>query len=835
MEKWGNLQYQPNLPLGESRTYVTGGEAHIALSLKAAKEGMVLLKNQANILPLARGTKVALFGKGSFDYVKGGGGSGQVYTAYSRNLHEGLKLQNDKVQIFEKLSHFYKQAVEAQYEEGLPPGMTEEPQIPEELLREAAAYTDTAIVAISRFSGEGWDRASGKLADKEGTDSTTPKSTEKEKNARERNTAEGNTEAENPLLREKKMMSLSTDLFERGDFYLSLREQALVEAVTKNFTHVIIVMNVGGMVDTSWFKENPCIQAVLMAWQAGIEGGMAMAQLLVGEANPCGKLSDTFAASLEDYPSTWNFHESEDYVDYTDDIYVGYRYFETIPGASQKVNYPFGFGLSYTDFQITCARVTETPTGFSFQVQVVNTGDIPGKEVVQIYVKAPQGKLGKPEKELKAFGKTRLLQAGEAQILTLFVSRASLASYDDLGKVQRSAYILEEGIYRFFVGNSVRDGSWTDYVYELKHPLIVEQLTQKLAPAQLKKRLCADGSWEELPLKVPHDPDASGIGKIPFAEMEEYTPGVREQKGVPLNPNLWDSSHPLLEVAEGKLSMEAFIDQLSDEDLACLLGGQPNTGVANTFGFGNLPQWGVPNIMTADGPAGLRIHPKCGVSTTAWPCATLLACTWNPKLAEQVGIAGAREVKENHIGVWLTPGINIHRSPLCGRNFEYYSEDPLLTGKMAGAMVHGIQSEHIAASVKHFAFNNKETNRRNSDSRVSERAAREIYLKAFEIIVKEQNPWTIMSSYNMINGHRCSECRELLTDILRGEWGFQGMVTTDWWNWGEHYKETKAGNDVKMGCGYPKRLLLAKEQMLLTREEMEVCGKRILELILRMD
>ena len=239
--------------------------------------------------------------------------------------------------------------------------------------------------------------------------------------------------------------------------------------------------------------------------------------------------------------------------------------------------------------------------------------------------------------------------------------------------------------------------------------------------------------------------------------------------------------------------------------------------------------------MTADGPAGLRIQPQCHVYTTAWPCATMLACTWNTELVEEVGDAGASEVKENNIGIWLTPAMNIHRSPLCGRNFEYYSEDPLVAGKMGAAMVRGIQSQHIAASVKHFACNNKETNRKDSDSRVSERALREIYLKGFEIVVKEADPWTIMSSYNLINGHRASENKELLTGILREEWGFKGIVTTDWWTRGEHYKEAKAGNDIKMGCGYPDRLLMALAKGLISREEIKICARRILEMILKLD
>ena len=274
---------------------------------------------------------------------------------------------------------------------------------------------------------------------------------------------------------------------------------------------------------------------------------------------------------------------------------------------------------------------------------------------------------------------------------------------------------------------------------------------------------------------------------------------------------------------------------MTDEEVAHLLGGQPNTGVANTFGWGNMPEYGIPNCMTADGPAGLRIAPECGVTTTAWPCATLLAATWNPNVVYQVGAAGGKEVKENNIAAWLTPALNIHRSPLCGRNFEYYSEDPLLAGVLAGAMVKGIQSQGVAATVKHFALNNKETDRKHSDSRVSERAAREIYLKAFEYVIKRAKPWAVMSSYNIINGCYASENKELLEDILRDEWGFDGMVTTDWWTLGEHYKEVKAGNDMKMACGDPKRLKEAMDQGLLTRQDLEHCAERVLNLILKLD
>ena len=574
-----------------------------------------------------------------------------------------------------------------------------------------------------------------------------------------------------------------------------------------------------------------------MAWQGGMEGGLATAELLAGEGNPSGKLSDTFARELNDYPSTYNFHESEKYVEYTDDIYVGYRYFETIPGAKEKVNYPFGFGLSYTQFVLGESQISIEEDQIRCMVSVTNTGDMAGKEVVQAYYGAPQGKLGKAARVLCAFAKTRLLQPGETQLMTLCWKIADMASYDDCGKVCKSAYVLEQGEYRFYIGTSVRDAVENATVYTAAKDIVTQQLTSRLAPTSLTKRMLADGTYEELETTEPVDTDANELEKMTTEEMEAFAPKTEGRA----RWRLWGDKTPdkqhhfLIEAAEGKITLEEFMAQLSDEQLAELLGGQPNTGVANTFGFGNLPDYGVPNIMTADGPAGLRISPECGVCTTAWPCSTLIACTWNPEVAQQVGAAGGAEVKENNIAVWLTPAVNIHRSPLCGRNFEYYSEDPYLTGKMASAMVKGIQSNHVGATVKHFALNNKETNRKNSDSRASERAIREIYLKAFEIIVKEANPWAIMSSYNIVNGRRTSENHELLTDVLRGEWGFEGAVTTDWWTNGEHYKEVAAGNDIKMATGFPERLMEALHKGIITRAELETCAKRVLNLILKVD
>lgn len=805
MDKWARSNYQPNLPLKDGK-YVTASAEHIALSLAAAEEGMVLLKNRDSLLPLTPGIKLCLFGKATFDYVKGGGGSGDVHTRYIRNLYEGIKLNND-AEIFEPLADFYRENTARQYRQGAVPGMTVEPELPDALLQQAKAFSDTALISISRFSGESWDRSSVEYIEE---DSPYP--------------PEG-----------KSMPQIAGEIFPDGDFYLTAAEKAMIRQVTASFKKVIVVLNTGGVIDTRWIRHDDSVGAALLAWQGGMEGGLAAANILFGRVTPSGKLPDTFACTLEDYPSSANFHESFHYVDYTEDIYVGYRYFHTIAGAEEKICYPFGYGLSYTAFATDVQTVHPENDSIHVLATVRNTGNYPGKEVVQLYCTAPQGKLGKPAYTLVCFSKTELLQPGQEQVLTLSFPLYAMASYDDSGLIQKSAYVLERGSYSFHIGGGLHDLKTIDYTLELESDKILQQLSEKLAPTSLSRRLRADGSFESLTLSPAHNPNEDALPRMADGETEGLSPAAvgypRRFRGRPYA----DGVHPLLDVAEGRLTLDAFIAQLSDDDLIHLLGGQPNTSVANTYGFGNLSAYGIPNIMTADGPAGVRIEPCTGVRTTAFPCGTLLASTWNPDIVRQVGEAGGAEVKENNLAVWLTPAVNIHRNPYCGRNFEYYSEDPLLAGTIGAAMVQGIQSNNVAACVKHFACNNKETNRKNSDSRLSERALREIYLKVFEIIVKTADPWSLMTSYNIINGHRASESHELLEDILRGEWGFRGCITTDWWNRSEHYKEVLAGNDVKMGTGFPERLKTALEKNLITRADLEICAKRVLELILKID
>ena len=766
-EKWARYKYNLTTNIGENGKRVTACDEHIALSRKAAGEGMVLLENNG-ILPLKEGTAVSLFGIGSLDYVKGGGGSGMVYSRYVRNLYEGFTLKAPRFSIFEPLSEYYYNEAMKILDERDGDHNTDntlpEIEVPDSLIKDAAQNSDVAIITIHRFSGEDWDRSEGK-----------------------------------------------------GDFYLNDAEEKLVKSVTEVFEHSVIVFNVGGMVDVSFARENPKIDAALLSWQAGQEGGLAIADILCGDTNPSGKLVDTFARKFSDYPSADTFNESRDYVKYYEDIFVGYRYFETIPEAKDKVVYPFGFGLSYTEFEFSNPIAKADGDKIEVSVTVKNIGKMAGKEVVQIYYSAPKGKLSKSAIELAAFQKTRLLEPSESQEIILSFDISDMASYDDVGKIKMSAYILEKGEYRFFVGNSCRNLKEADYKYIVTDEFVItKQLSQLCAPNNIEKRMLSDGSFEPLP--------SYPIKEYDIAPYENTATAPKREKPA-----------QFIEVYEGKITLDEFLAQFTDDELINCVSGIENRGVANTFGMAGVKRLGVPAIMTADGPAGLRLAPSTGIDTTAWPCATLLSSTWNLDLMFEIGKAGGLECKENGIAIWLTPALNIHRNPLCGRNFEYFSEDPLVAGKFAGAKVKGIQSVNTGASAKHFAANNKETNRYYSDSRMSERALREIYLKAFEICVKESNPYTIMTSYNIINGRRCCESYEQLELILRREWGFEGMITSDWWVPCNQAKCVLAGNDIRMPDGFPDKLKEALNSGELKRGHLEKCVKRILEMILKLD
>ncbi len=786
MDKFARFKFQPCIPLGEDGRCVTASAKHISLSRKAATEGMVLLKNENGALPLKKGEKIALFGKATIEYIKGGGGSGDVHTPYIRNIFEGF---SDKdVEIYMPLIDFYKEYVKRE-SVNIPTqaqinatwdivnamefctkrdDMTydtfasmhvPEAEVPAELIEDAAKNADTAIITISRFSAEGVDRRP-----------------------------------------------------QGGDYYLSDLEKDLIDKAGKLFKKVVIVINSGATIDCEYFAENSDVDAVLFTWQGGLEGGSAIADILTGDVNPSGKLVDTIAKSYDAFPCKDDFWECFDHLDYTDDIYVGYRYFETIPGGKEKVRYPFGFGLSYTSFAVTNKVCLENEGKILAIAEVKNTGSVAGREVVQVYYSAPQGKLGKAARELCAYKKTKLLQPGEKETLVMSFDINSMASFDDLGKIQKSAYVLEKGAYKFYIGTNVRSAEKVDFEYEINEDTITEQLTSWCKPFKLQKRMLSDGTFENLP---------TGDESYFYAKNEP-TGAKAPEKEV------------MFDKVGEEISIDEFVSQFTLEELMDFVGGHAPTGVANTGCFGGLKRLGVPAVPTADGPAGLRLEPETGIPTTAWPCATLLACTWDEDLISQVGAGGGAEIRENNLGVWLAPALNIHRDPLCGRNFEYYSEDPFVAGKCAAAATRGVQSQKVAVSIKHFACNNKEANRMGCDSRISERALREIYLKGFEIAVKESDPWTIMSSYNLINGQHTSESWELLTGILRNEWGFKGMVVTDWGVKNDPVKEVKAGNDMKMHCGYPEDLKIGFDDGRITRADLELCVKRILEMFLKL-
>ena len=363
----------------------------------------VLLENKG-VLPLQAGTTVALFGVGTLEYIIGGGGSGRVYPAYVRNIYEGFAEKAPRIGIYEPLTKFYYDYAQQNINHLTDKEILPEPVLPDSLIADAAKAADVAVIVIHRYSGEGWDRSAAK-----------------------------------------------------GDFYLTDEEQDLVNRVTASFANSVAVLNVGGMVDVSWIRENPKIGGALLAWQAGMEGGSAIADILCGDVNPSGKLVDTFAKTFSDYPSADTFNESDDYVEYYEDIYVGYRYFETIPGAAERVNYPFGYGLSYTSFDLSKPVAQETDGQIFVTLSVTNTGKTAGKEVVQVYFSAPQGMLGKSNISLAGFQKTKLLAPGETEKITIRFAVGDMASYDDLGKLCKSAYLLEQGEYRFLVGNSCRD------------------------------------------------------------------------------------------------------------------------------------------------------------------------------------------------------------------------------------------------------------------------------------------------------------------------------------------------------------------------------------------
>ncbi|WNS42003.1 glycoside hydrolase family 3 C-terminal domain-containing protein [Paenibacillus sp. MMS20-IR301] len=716
-------------------------EGFAEFSRTVAAEGAVLLKNEGQVLPLGNGESVAIFGRIQVNYYRSGTGSGgSVHVAYTTNLLDGLRSKKN-ISVNEELAAAYEQWITLNpFDDGgkvwaAEPWNQKEMPLADELVASARRQSAKAVVVIGRTAGEDQDNADAP-----------------------------------------------------GSYQLTEDEKAMLKQVTAHFEQTVVVLNVSNIIDMSWLDDagyvNP-ISAVIYSWHGGMEGGNAIADVLAGEVTPSGKLTDTIAYSIQDYPSTSNYGNEFKNL-YEEDIYVGYRYFETF--CPDKVHYEFGYGLSYTTFKLEAeeAKLVNQAgeTHIQINVNVTNTGSTyAGKEVVQVYYEAPQGQLGQPAKALAAFVKTGLLQPGEAQQLTVSFPLHALASYDDAGVTGHpSAYVLEAGTYRFYAGTSVKavtevqvDGQAG---YVLDELVVVEQLEEAMAPTESFMRMKPgvrkeDGSYELITEAVP-------TRKVDLAErIARNLPETLVQTG-----NL---GHTLRDVHEGKVSMSSFIAQLSDQDLAAIVRGEGMSsplvtpGTASAFGgvSDSLFNYGIPVAATADGPSGIRMD--SGQKATQVSIGTLLAATWNAELVEELYVMEGQELLRNQVDTLLGPGLNIRRSPLNGRNFEYFSEDPLVSGIFAAACTRGIMKGGSNATLKHFACNNQEKHRSKVDAVVSERALREIYLKGFEIAVKQGGANSIMTSYNPVNGHWAASNYDLNTTLLRGEWGFTGIVMTDWW------------------------------------------------------
>lgn len=681
-------------------------------ALECAAEGAVLLKNEKNTLPLGKHDRVCLFGRMQKHYLFSGTGSGgRVNPPYVTNIfdslkHAGVMLDGDTEKYYDDFCAMNP------YDFGngwTHPHSQSEPVPDEAMISEAAKRCGVAVMVIARTAGEDSDCVP-----------------------------------------------------EKGSYYLSDAESDVLTMLRKHFRSVCVLLNVCGIIDTSW---TDLADAVLLLWQAGIEGGTAAAGLLTGRFCPSGHLPDTIPVSYDAVPTKNNFGNPERNV-YAEDIYVGYRYYLTF--APQDVAFPFGFGLSYTKFEITPSDARRENGATELTVTVRNTGGYAGKATVQCYASQPRGALGKPARILCGFEKTPLLKPDEICAVKITVPDEALASYDDGGYTGcKSCLLLEKGEYVLSVGES-SDNTEKAFSFTLEHNRVLKRLRQELAPVTPFERLENRGGepvYVPAPLKDERLPD-------PFPEEIRQT---------------GDRGIKLADVGSGKAEMSDFIAQLSDAELCCIVRGEgmsspkvtPGTAAAYGGVTPSLCAKGIPTMCCTDGPSGVRMvsDSKC----FAYPCATAIAASWNTSLAERMYECCGHELASYGVDILLGPGVNIHRDPLCGRNFEYFSEDPLLAGKMGAAVARGLSAAGVSGAVKHFLGNNQEFSRHRADSVISERAVREIYARPFEITVTESDICAVMTSYNRINGRWAASDGELCRGLLRDGFGFDGFVMTDWW------------------------------------------------------
>ena len=754
---------------------------HATIAREAAEEGIVLLKNEG-VLPLEPGSRVALFGAGASHTVKGGTGSGDVNERHSTTIEEGMRklgfvIASDswlrgydrlyeaerlrwRDRIYEKMNGenipFFRAYSSTPFR--LPAG---EP-IPE-------TDTDTAVYVISRIAGEGADRHLP------------------------------------------------------GDYLLSAEEEAALEAVCRAYEKVIVIINAGGVMDLSFLDRYPAIRGLLIVSQPGMAGGEAVAAVLSGQVCPSGHLTDSWAFHYTDYPSSAGFlsEDGTSQVRYTEGIYVGYRYFDTF---GIPVRYGFGEGLSYTDFELGVPEITVSPEGrVLVRTGVKNTGAVAGRAVVQLYVQLPFGKLEKEARRLAAFAKSGLLQPGIGERLELSFEADALTSYDPAVP----GWVLEKGLYGLYLGMSLKESRLVGAL-SLSEDLTIQR-TMHICPVQ--------ESLEEL---HPQRETA----KARYLQMTEAAGSIP----VLPYPHLCMTETDYTEPTPDR-EAERITEQLTQEQRIALVIGDPGKRQGSALGSAgsSVPgsagetsdcavALGVPGIVLADGPAGLRLTQRYFVRDgkiqpvplemnmengflyrgempegepryqfcTALPVGTMLAQTWNPELVRRCGEAIGAEMVHFGVTLWLAPGMNIHRDPLCGRNFEYYAEDPLLSGIMAAAMTRGVQKfPSCGTTIKHFACNNREDDRMHSDSVLSERALREIYLRGFGIAIRESHPLSIMTSYNLVNGVHAANSHDLCMKAARCEFGFDGVIMTDWTTTNQDSSCTaagcmRAGNDLVM-------------------------------------
>ncbi len=794
------------------------------LAQRLAAESIVLLKNEQDTLPLAKGAKLAFFGRAQQDTIISGNGSG---AAHKETFGTILTACEEAGLIAEpRLKAHYRQRIaqegKADWEDfdwsalgdavnsglayeifGKYHAPKAEPSVPEKLLAGACAFTDTAVLVLGRCSG-------GEECDRHLQD----------------------------------------------DYYLTPTEKVLAEQVCGSFARVILVLNINGLIDLAWVEGYPSIKSVLFTGIPGQEGAAALAQLLTGEVNPSGKLAVTIAKNFEDYPAAAHFSWLKDDPDtlltyesygldaaqngsvgfvrspvtvYQEDLFLGYRYFDTF---GKEPLYPFGYGLSYTTFEIIVTDVKKAADGLEVTVSVMNTGEKAGREVVQIYLEtspAPH----RPRQELKAFEKTKLLKPGEQQTIELLIPWYSWAGYDE----STAAWRIGQGVYLVRVGNSSRDTESAAHVF-VPQDIPVQRCANRLVLQSCNQNKIdwlssADKSWT-LPIcpkriVVEHQ-DVSfampNLAAIPAEIMRKVKSLSLEQLAA-----LCVGYGPGIPFAG--FSKEKLPETILAEDGSPVTVNDHPTGV-NGYVSPAIPEMGIRSVFYKDGPAG--------IGEVAWPSEMLIACAFDKALWYEFGNAVGRECVRQKVDIWLAPAVNLQRHPLGGRSFEYFSEDPFLTGACACAITRGVQENHpVLVSPKHFAVNEQETFRRGSakkdydaaDSILREQTARELYLKPFEMLVREANIACLMTSFNKINGIFAGGNADLCTHILREEWGYKGMVITDWGDMDivvDGADAVAAGNDIVMPGGPPviAQILDGYKQGRVTRTDLENAAAHLL-------